>query len=84
MSRVLLITGAASGIGWQTCKLFGKNGYAVAFNDYNRQSGEKLLKELQEEGVSAAFYPGDITDEARVGEIVTQCLADFGKYRKDG
>ncbi len=77
--KVLLITGAASGIGWCTCKLFGQNGYAVAFNDYNVEHGEKLLAELQGAGVQAAFYPGDITDEARVNEIVAQCLADFGR-----
>lgn len=77
--KVLLITGAASGIGWCTCKLFGQNGYAVAFNDYNVEHGEKLLAELEDAGVRAAFYPGDVTDEARVNEIVAQCLADFGR-----
>ncbi len=77
--KVLLITGAASGIGWCTCKLFGRNGYAVAFNDYNAEHGEKLLAELEDAGVRAAFYPGDVTDETRVNEIVAQCLADFGR-----
>lgn len=77
--RVLLITGAASGIGWCTCQLFGQNGYAIAFNDYNAEHGEKLLEELKGAGVRAAFYPGDVTDEAKVNEIVAQCLADFGR-----
>ena len=67
--KVLFITGAASGIGRCTCLKFGKNGYAVAFNDYNRENGEALLKELQGEGIESSFYCGDITKEEFVNNI---------------
>ncbi len=80
MKKVLFITGAASGIGRCTCKTFGKDDYAVAFNDYNVANGEKLLEELTADGVEAAFYPGDITDENQVNAIVAAALERFGRF----
>lgn len=77
--KVLFITGAASGIGRCTCLKFGKNGYAVAFNDYNRENGEALLKELQGEGIEATFYCGDITKEEFVNDMVAKCLETHGR-----
>lgn len=80
MSRkVLFITGAASGIGRCTCKLFGKNGYIVAFNDYNQQNGEALLAELKADGVEASFYQGDVTKEDVVNDMVKRCLDTYGR-----
>ena len=48
--KVLFITGAGSGIGRCTCRLFGQNGYAIAFNDYNQENGNALLQELKRAG----------------------------------
>ena len=80
MKKVLFITGAASGIGRCTCKTFGKDGYAVAFNDYNVENGNALLAELTSDGVEAAFFPGDVTDENQVNTIVAAALERFGRF----
>ena len=80
MKKVLFITGAASGIGRCTCKTFGKYGYAVAFNDYNVENGNALLAELTSDGVEAAFFPGDVTDENQVNTIVAAALEKFGRF----
>ncbi len=77
--KVLFITGAASGIGRCTCRLFGQNGYAIAFNDYNQENGNALLQELKGAGVSAIYLPGDVTDEKTVNEMVAQCLETYGR-----
>lgn len=77
--KVLFITGAAGGIGLATAKLFGQNGYSVAFNDYNKENGEKALDELKSLGVDAVFYHGDVTDEKQVNEMVKQVGEQFGK-----
>ena len=77
--KVLFITGAASGIGRCTCKLFGKNGYSIAFNDYNRENGEALLAELKADGIEASFYHGDVTKEEAVNDMVKACLDTYGR-----
>ncbi len=77
--KVLLITGATGGIGVEACKVFGRNGYAIAFNDYNQAKGAAVLAELNGLGIKAAFYHGDATDERFVKEMVAQVIAGFGR-----
>lgn len=76
---VLFITGAAIGIGRETCKRFAENGYAVAFNDFDRENGEKALEELQKSGQDALFLQGDVTDENHVQRMVDESVAKFGR-----
>lgn len=77
--KVLLITGAAGGIGSEVCKFFGEKGYAVAFNDYSKENGEKALEELRSLGIEAAFFQGDMTDENCVNETVRKVIESFGR-----
>lgn len=77
--KVLFITGAAGGIGSETCKLFAKNGYSIAFNDFSQENGEKLLAELQSMGTEAAFFQADITKEAAVNDMVAKVVEKFGR-----
>lgn len=77
--KVLFITGAAIGIGHETCKLFGENGYAVAFNDFNKENGENAVKALRKMGIEASFFQGDITSETCVNEIVAKVVEKYGR-----
>jgi NAD(P)-dependent dehydrogenase (short-subunit alcohol dehydrogenase family) len=77
--RVLLITGGAGGIGLETCKRFGANGFAIALNDYSQENGDKALRELQSLGVETAFFFGDATKEASVNSIVAKVVDTFGR-----
>lgn len=77
--KVLLITGAAGGIGSEVCKLFGQKGYRIAFNDYRQENGEKILAELQDMGIEAAFFQADITKEDSVNEMVRKVVDTFGR-----
>lgn len=79
MNKVLVITGAASGIGKCTCKLFGQNGYSIYFNDFNQENGNALLDELKAAGVEAEFDCGDITKEEYCTSFVEKAVARFGR-----
>ena len=61
--KVLFITGAAGGIGFEICRQFGEAGYAVAFNDYSEENGARCKAQLDALGIENTFYQGDITDE---------------------
>jgi len=77
--KVLFITGAAGGIGSEACKLFGQRGYSIAFNDFSKENGEKVLAELQDMGIDAAFFQADITKEDSVNEMIKKVVAKFGR-----
>ncbi|MBU3142908.1 SDR family NAD(P)-dependent oxidoreductase [Clostridium sp. CF012] len=77
--KVLLITGAAIGIGFETAKLFASKGYSIAFNDHNEKNGENALNTLKELGADAAFFCGDATDEIVINEIVKKVIQKFGR-----
>jgi meso-butanediol dehydrogenase/(S,S)-butanediol dehydrogenase/diacetyl reductase len=77
--KVLLITGATGGIGFEACKLFGQKGYAVAMNDCRKEQGEQAVKQLAGLGVVSAFFHGDATKEDEVNDLVRRTVEKFGR-----
>ncbi|CAA2982878.1 secoisolariciresinol dehydrogenase-like [Olea europaea subsp. europaea] len=75
--KVALITGAATGIGEATARLFVKHGAKVLVADINDELGEKLCKELGKS--SAIFVHCDVTKESDVETAIDTAVAKFGK-----
>jgi NADP-dependent 3-hydroxy acid dehydrogenase YdfG len=66
--KVVLITGASSGIGLATARLFARKGARLALA---ARSAEKLAQ-LASELPDALAVPTDLRDEAAVRQMVTQ------------
>ncbi|CAI9781411.1 unnamed protein product [Fraxinus pennsylvanica] len=75
--KVAIITGAASGIGEATARLFCKHGAKVLIADIKDDLGEKVCKELGQS--SASFVHCDVTEESDVETAVNTAVAKFGK-----
>ncbi len=73
-----LITGAASGIGEATAKLFVEEGARVLLADINFKKGELLAQELRKSGGDAQFVHCDVTDEKDVKNMVAEAVARLG------
>ena len=58
--KVAVITGAGSGIGKATAKLFAKEGAKVLAADYNSKSGQETVFEIKQTGGTASFVEVDI------------------------
>ncbi len=79
LEKVTLITGAGSGIGQSTARLFATEGARVAVADVSEENGQATVEEIQAQGGKAAFFPVDVTDKARVAEMVEGVLHHFGQ-----
>lgn len=77
-NKIALITGASSGIGHATAKLFAKQGAAVLVTARNKELLNALVNEIREQGGTAITCAGDIQDEGFARSLVEQTIAEFG------
>ena len=78
--KVVLITGASTGIGAAAARAFAHAGSRVAIH-YNasRDAAEQVAADVKAAGAEAALVGGDVTVEADVKRIVAETLAQFGR-----
>lgn len=73
----VLVTGAGSGIGYETALTFARQGYAVMAAVRSLESGGALADTAAREGLSVRLAAGDLTTSDGVGAIVASA-GDFG------
>ena len=76
--KAAIVTGAGSGIGRATAKLFAEHGARVAALDVDEESGEETAQSIREEGGDAFFLPVDVSRPAEVKEAVQQSISRLG------
>ena len=74
--KVALITGAASGIGEATTRLFVEEGASVAVADIQDDRGQRLVKEL---GSRASYVHVDVAREADVQAAIEGVVKQHGR-----
>ncbi len=77
--KIALITGAAVGIGRATALRLGEMGASLVLLDVDIDGLEKVKCELGEKTAAVLIYSCDISDEARVREVVADAIARLGK-----
>lgn len=75
-SKVVLITGAADGIGWATAQKFAEAGYAVAILDINEDAAKARAAEL---GGTHHAVSGDVSVEADVRSAMADIVGRYGR-----
>ena len=76
--KVALVTGAASGIGLVTARVFAEAGAAVALADLHENAVRAAAEELVSTGHNAIAVRCDVADEAEVKTMVEQTVSTFG------
>jgi NADP-dependent 3-hydroxy acid dehydrogenase YdfG len=69
-NKVVIITGASSGIGEATAKLLAKNGAKVVLGARRIDRLETITKEIHAEGGIAEYQALDVTQGSQLTEIV--------------
>ena len=78
-SPVILVTGASSGIGAATAKLFAAEGYRVVLAARRQEQLEALAAEIKATGNETLVVPTDITRLDQIQNLVAQTLDYFGQ-----
>jgi NAD(P)-dependent dehydrogenase (short-subunit alcohol dehydrogenase family) len=78
-NKVILITGAGSGIGKATAIVFAKEGAQVIVNDLSSKAGNETVGEILESGGEAAIIQADVTNAHEVEQMVSQAIDDKGR-----
>ncbi len=76
--RVVLVTGAAMGIGEATARRFAALGGNVALLDIKEEEGRATTESLKASGAQAEFFPCDVSKAKQVESTVAAVARRFG------
>ena len=77
-NKVAIVTGASSGIGYATAKLFAQEGAKVVVAARRKRELDLLVGEITRAGGSAVALSGDVKDENYAMALVELAEAHFG------
>lgn len=78
-NRVVLITGAARGIGKAAATLFAEQQATLAINDCDEQELVKTVKQIKKYGVNCVGFACDLLKPEAPKQLVSDVIATFGK-----
>ena len=74
--KVAIVSGAASGMGAATARMFAREGAKVVIADRLEHEGDAVATSI---GTAARFEPLDVTDEAQWAAAVASTVEHFGR-----
>ncbi|MCA9803339.1 MAG: SDR family oxidoreductase [Cyanobacteria bacterium HKST-UBA02] len=78
-NKVVLVTGAASGIGKATALAFAREGARLVLADLDSVQGEATAGQARDLGAEALFVKTDISSGQEVERLVESALATYGR-----
>lgn len=79
--QVVLVTGAATGLGMATARAFGRAGGIVAVNDWDGRRTEEAAMALAAEGLRVVPAPADVRDAGEVEPMLARVIREAGVPR---
>ena len=77
--KVVLVTGAASGIGKATALAFAKQGAKLALADLDETGGKETEAEAKKLGAETIFVKTDISSAEQVDNLIEKTVDTFGR-----
>lgn len=77
--KVVIVTGAGAGIGWETARRFAGEGARVALFELDETAGKGIAEVIEADGGQAMALAVDVTDENAVAAAVDTVLKTWGR-----
>ncbi|MEV0416411.1 glucose 1-dehydrogenase [Streptomyces sp. NPDC050448] len=77
--RVVVVTGAASGIGKQTAIEFARQAAQVVVADIDERLGTAVVDDMKSDGLDAIFVRTDLTSEADCKNLIAAATDTYGR-----
>lgn len=77
--KVVVITGAASGIGYHMGRVFLEEGASVVFSDKHEQQVIDVAKQLRQNGYRCIGVHCDVTNEQQIEQLIKQTMDTYGR-----
>lgn len=77
--KVIIVTGAASGIGLASAKRIAAAGAKLIASDISEEAGQALANEVRDRGGEATFVRADVGVEAEVARLVDTAVEIYGR-----
>ena len=77
--KVAVITGAASGIGLATARLFAQEGARLSLGDVDEEAGQRAAEEVAADGGEVEFVPTDVSSGDDVERLIDGAVGRYGK-----
>ena len=77
--KVVVITGAAQGIGFGCASLIASEGATVVLGDIQQQKGEQAAEKIRTSGGKAHFVHADVKKESDCTALIEAALKHFGR-----
>ncbi|MFT4535034.1 MAG: NAD(P)-dependent dehydrogenase (short-subunit alcohol dehydrogenase family) [Saprospiraceae bacterium] len=78
-NKVVIITGAGSGIGAACAELFASKGATVVVSDINIENAKAVVDKCNAQGKGSMAIKTDVTNYAEVELLITETIAKYGK-----
>ncbi len=75
---VLIVTGAASGLGAASAKLLAEEGARIVAADVDREGLERVVEEIRKNGGEAVAFPTDVAKANEVEALVEHAVDTYG------
>lgn len=77
--KVVLITGAGTGIGAEVARLLASRGAKVAVAARRKDKVDQVIADIESNGGIAKGYKLDVTKKAQVEAVIASIVSDFGR-----
>lgn len=77
-NKIVIITGAASGIGKATAELFAKQGASVIISDIQEHEGKAATESIIASGGKASFFKTDVSKSEEMEALVNFAVKTYG------